>query len=139
MHDFMNLFYPWINEPGSPRHNQLPDESIFLLDGEESILCFNCNKQSNKYYRESLCQIEFPDPNIEYSIQMKIEEMTNNPYGEEMNMLYKCENCRPAKPDGTKATRALTLMNVTKYLITQLKTKSLESLLKQFQHFKLKK
>ena len=46
----INLFYPRINEPGNPRHEWVPDDSIFLLDGEESILCYNCNEQSNSKY-----------------------------------------------------------------------------------------
>ena len=48
--------------------------------------------------------------------------MTNNPYGESIDGLYKCEPCTPTKPDGTVATRARTLMNLNKYMIIQLKT-----------------
>ena len=118
----INLFYPRVNEPGNPRHNEVPDGCMFLLDGEESILCFNCNKHINSKFRESLCQIEFPEYYNENSVQRKIEEMTNNPYGETLEDLYKCENCRPTKPDGTEASRARTLMNLNKYMIVQLKT-----------------
>ena len=54
-----NLFYPRIDDPTNPRNNVVPDNSMFLLDGEESVLCRNCNKYSNTKFRESLSQIDF--------------------------------------------------------------------------------
>ena len=91
----VNLFYPQINHPSNPRHNDIPENCEFLLEGEESVLCYNCNKYSNKKFTESLCQIEFPELSIQNlteslspielpeldiqnSIQMKIDEMTDN-------------------------------------------------------------
>ena len=118
----LNLFYPRINDTNNPHHNEVPENCEFLLDGEESVLCFNCNKHSNKYFRESLSQIEFHEFDVEISVQMKIEEMTSNPYGERMDELYKCEHCRLTQPNGTEATRARTVMNINKYIIIQLKT-----------------
>ena len=55
----INLFYPLINGISNSRNNVVPDDSIFLLDGEESVLCTNCGKHSNKYFPESLTTIEF--------------------------------------------------------------------------------
>ena len=71
--------------------------------------------------RESFNQIEFQELDIEYSVQMKVEGMTNVLYGEELDELYKCEHCRISKPDGTEATRTRTLINLNKYMIIQLK------------------
>ena len=120
----INLFYPRIDEVSNPRHNEVPDDSLFLLDGEESTLCLNCNKDKSKYYRESLSHIEFPDLNLEYSVQYEIVKMTHNEFGERLtgDNLFKCENCRRVKPNGTDANRGRTLMNLNKYMIVQLKT-----------------
>ena len=52
---------------------------------------------------------------------MKVEEMTNNLYGQRLDELYKCENCKVTHRNGTEATQARTLMNFKKYLIIQLK------------------
>ena len=117
----INLFYPRISDVNNPRNNSVPDDSMFLLDGEESILCTNCQKYSNKYFRESLTQIEFSDLGIEYSIQLKIEEMTNTPNGQRMDEPYQCVPCRMSHPNGTDAIQARTLMNLSKYMIIQLK------------------
>ena len=118
----LNLFYPQINDTSNPRHNQLPENCEFLLEGEESIICFNCNKHSNKNFGESLSQIAFPEFDVQSSVQLKIDEMTNNPYGEILDELFKCEHCRLTHPNGTEATRNRTLMNINKYIIIQLKT-----------------
>ena len=59
MTNMVNLFYPRISDISNSRNNVVPDDSIFLLDGEESVLCTNCRKHSNKYFRESLTTIEF--------------------------------------------------------------------------------
>ena len=85
----VNLFYPEINHPNNPQHNDVPENCEFLLEGEESVLCYNCDKYSNRKFTNSLCQIEFPELDIQNSIQMKIDEMTNNPHGEQMDELYK--------------------------------------------------
>ena len=122
MTHLVNLFYPRINDKSSSEHNQVPDDCLFLLEGEESIYCLNCDKQSNRYFKESLCHIEFPKSEFENSVQMKIERMTNNPYGERMDELFKCLPCQSTKTNGTEATRARTLMNLKKYIIIQLKT-----------------
>ena len=77
----VNLFNPRINDTSSEQLNQLPENCDFLVKGDESVLCYSCNKQSNTPYGESLSQIEFPEPDVYTSVQMKIDEMTNNPYG----------------------------------------------------------
>ena len=119
----INLFYPRISDVSNPLLNVVPDDSIFLLNGEESVLCSNCRKYSNRDYRESLTHIEFPDCDIEYSVQMKVEEMTNTQYGQRFDELYHCENehCRITKPHGAIATQARTLLNLSRYMIIQLK------------------
>ena len=95
MCDIYNLFYPRIDEVSNPRNNEVPDDSIFLLDGEESTLCLNCNKDKSKYFRESLSQIEFPDLNFEYSVQYEIVKMTHSEFGERLtgDNSFKCGIC----------------------------------------------
>ena len=138
----VNLFYPQINYPSNPENSDVPENCEFLLEGEESVLCYNCNKYSNKKFTESLCQIEFPELSIQNSteplspielpeldiqnsIQMKIDEMTdysNNPLGEKMDELYKCQHCISTHPNGTIAYQARTLIKVNRYIMIQLKT-----------------
>ena len=112
----VNLFYPQINHPSNPRHNDVPGNCEFLLEGEESVLCYNCNKYSNTKFTNSLCQIEFPELDIMNSIQTKIDKMTNNPHGEQMDEPYKCEHCISTHPNGTIAYQARTLINVKSYM-----------------------
>ena len=118
----VNLFNPRISDTSSEQLNQLPENCDFLVKGDESVLCYSCNKQSNTPYGESLSQIEFPEPDVYTSVQMKIDEMTNNPYGQRMDELYKCDSCKSTHPEGTVATQVRTLMSINKYIIIQLKT-----------------
>ena len=96
----------------------IPDNCLFLLDGEETIHCHKCNKYANKYFREAMGQITFPHPDIECSIQHEINEMINDSHGEQMDEKYECKHCNPIKTD---ATRQRTLINAEKYVIIQLK------------------
>ena len=67
-------------------------------------------------------QIDFPEHDIEYSVKMKIEEMTTSIHGQSMDELFKCENCVLTHPNGTAAVQARTLINIRKYMVVQLKT-----------------
>ena len=67
----INLFYPPIDNINHPDDNKVPEKSLFCIDGGESVLCFNFNKQSNKLHRTALCQFEFPEPDIQNSVQVK--------------------------------------------------------------------
>ena len=113
-----NLFYPRVDDKNDPMHNMLPNDCLFGISGEESILCYGCNEHFNKPYRTALCQIEFPEPDVQTSIQLKIEGLTHDSYGQMMDELYDCSQC---KPNRTLATRNVTMMNVEKYLAIQLK------------------
>ena len=122
MTHLINLFYPQIDDKSSLEHNMVPSDSLFLMDGEESIYCLNCDQQSNKSFRECIVSIEFPPENdFQNSVQLKIDEMTN-PRAEIMDVPFKCLPCQFSKPEGTAATRTRTLMNIKKYVIVQLKT-----------------
>ena len=55
------------------------------------------------------------------SIESEVEKKTNDPFGERMEELYKCEHCISNKPEGTAATKQITLMNISKYIVIQLK------------------
>jgi hypothetical protein len=79
----------------------IPDDCLFLLDGEETILCLKCNKYANRYFREAICQITFSHPDIECSIQHEINEMINDSHGEQMDKKYECKHCNPIKTDAT--------------------------------------
>ena len=46
-----------------------------------------------------MCQITFPHPNIECSIQCEIDEIINDSPGEQMDMQYECEHCNPIKTE----------------------------------------
>ena len=107
----LNVFYPWID-------NGLRSGCLFLLEGEETILCNNCNRYANKDFKETLCPVAFPQPDVETSIKSKIEQMVSNTYGEQMDSLYACEYCEPIR---TIATQGRTLLNIEKYIIIQLK------------------
>ena len=50
-----NMFYPRVNDKSDPKHNMLPDNCLFGISGEESIVCFGCNQHFNKPYRTALC------------------------------------------------------------------------------------
>ena len=84
----INLFYPPIDNINHPDHNKVPEKSLFCIDGGESVLCFNFNKQSNKLHRTALCQFEFPEPDIQNSVQVKMESMTMDEYGHLINVPY---------------------------------------------------
>ena len=60
-------------------------------------------------------------PDVQHSVQLKIDDLTNR-FGDKMDELYKCENCKYSHPEGTIATNGRTLTNFNKYLIIQLKT-----------------
>lgn len=66
-----NLFYSQIDNINLPNNNKVPENCLFCIDGGESVLCFNFNKQSNKLHRTALCQFEFPEPDIQNSVQVK--------------------------------------------------------------------
>lgn len=108
----LDLFYPHINDKANPKHNFVPDTSEFLIEGEEFIICSNCQKESNKKIGESLSQIEFSEPDVQHSVQLKIDDMDE---------LYQCEHCKHTHPDGTLASQGRTLIYLNKYLIIQLK------------------
>ena len=114
----IDLFYPWLIDESNNSNYGIPDDCLFLLDGEETIHCHKCNRYANKYFREAMGRITFPHPDIEYSIQCEINEMINDSHGEQMDKRYECEHCNPIKTD---ATRQRTLINAEKYFIIQLK------------------
>ena len=122
----VNLFYPRIDDRNNPEHNQVPKDSLFLLQGIQSTYCMNCNQFTNSNFNESLSQIEFPDYNFETSVQLKIDAMTNNLYGEKLDEPYQCEKCRSSwigtPQNGTEATRSRNIININNYMIIQLKT-----------------
>ena len=120
MTHLINLFYPRIDDISSLEHNQVPDDCLFLLNGEESIYCLNCDQQSNRYFRESLGSIEFSEMILRI-LQLKIDEMTN-PSAQRMDEPFKCTPCQLSNPEGTAATQTRTVMNIEKYIILQLKT-----------------
>ena len=117
----INLFYPRIDDRNSLEHNHVPDDCLFQFDGEESVCCLNCDQQSNRYFRESIGSIEFPENDFENSVQLKIDEMTN-PSAQMMDEPYKCTPCLLSKPRGTAASQTRIVMNIKKYIILQLKT-----------------
>ena len=60
----IDLFYPWVIDGSNNSNYGIPDDCLFLLDGEETILCLKCNKYAKKYYLEAICQSTFPHPDI---------------------------------------------------------------------------
>ena len=40
----INLFSPWVNDGSYDDNYDIPNDCLFLLDVEETILCFKCNK-----------------------------------------------------------------------------------------------
>ena len=115
MTHIINLFYPRVDDINAPNRNMPPDNCLFRVDGGESMLCYNCDQQSNKPYRSNICQISIPD--FETSIQREVEGLTSDEYGTLMEDLYQCEHC----PQKTQASYSSTLWNVEKYMIVQLK------------------
>ena len=93
----VDLFYPWVIDGSNNSNYGIPDNCLFLLDGEETIHCHKCNKYANKYFREAICQITFPHPDIEYSIQHEINEMINDSHGEQMDEKCECKHYNPIK------------------------------------------
>ena len=67
----INLFYPRIDNINHSDHNKGLGESVLL---------FNCNKQSNKLYRTALYQFEFPEPDVQNFVQLKMKHMTIDEY-----------------------------------------------------------
>jgi hypothetical protein len=55
----IDLFYPWVIDGSNNSNYGIPDDCLFLLDGEETIHCHKCNKYANKYFREAMGQITF--------------------------------------------------------------------------------
>ena len=84
----INLFYPPIDNINHPEPNKVPEKCLFCIDDGELVFCFNFNKQSNKLYRTALCQFEFPEPDIQNSVQLKMESMIVDEYGHLTNVLY---------------------------------------------------
>ena len=95
----IDLFYPWVKDGSSNDNYDIPDDCLFLLDGEETILCHKIDIYANKNFRGAMCQITFPHPNIECSIQCEIDEIINDSPGEQMDMQYECEHCNPIKTE----------------------------------------
>ena len=64
-------------------------------------------------HRNALWQLESPEPNVENSAQFKMYE-----YGHVMDEPYQCIHCHPVR---TQASEDRTIMNVEKYMVSQLK------------------
>ena len=58
-----------------------------------------------------MCQVAFPEPDSESSIELEFQKVVNDPNGEVMDgdERYSCEHCSPVK---TVATRQRILMNI---------------------------
>ena len=114
----VDLFYPWVNDGNDSDNHGYPDDCLFLLDGEETTHCHKCDTYTNNYFREALCQVAFPEPDSESSIELEFQKVVNDPNGEVMDgdERYACEHCNPVK---TVATRQRILMNAEKYIIIQ--------------------
>ena len=112
----VDLFYPWNNDESNSDNHGYPDGCLFLLDGEETTLCHKCNRYANKHYREALCQVAFPEPDVESSVKLELEKIVVDSNGEVMDgdERYACKHCNPIK---TIATRQRTLLNAEKYII----------------------
>ena len=68
----INLFCPRFNNKNHPDHNKEPENCSFPIDSGESVLCSNCNQQSKKLYKTALCQIEFPEPDVQNYVKFKM-------------------------------------------------------------------
>ena len=114
----IDLFYPWDNDENDNTCGY-PDDCLFLLDGEETTHCHRCGKYANKYFRETLCQVAFPEPDAESSIELVLQKIVNDSVGELMDgdERYACKHCNPIR---TVATRQRTVLNAEKYIIMQL-------------------
>ena len=89
-----------------------------FLDGEETTHCHICDTYASKYFRESLCQVAFPEPDSESSIELEFQKVFNDPNGEIMDSdeRYACRHCNIIK---TVATPQRILWNAEKYIIMQ--------------------
>ena len=85
----INLVYPWIDNIKNPDLNEVPENCLFCIGGGNSVLCFNCNKPCNELYRTALCQFEFPEPDVQMSVQLKKENMTMDEYRNVMDEKYQ--------------------------------------------------
>ena len=89
----INLFYPGINNINHSNFNKVQENCLFPIDGGEIVLCLNCNKKSNKLHRIALCQFEFPELDVQISLQLKMESMTMDQYGHVIGEPYQCVHC----------------------------------------------
>ena len=90
----VDLFYPWTNNGSGDDNKSLPDNCLFLINGEETILCHKCNRYANKNFKEALCPVAFPQPDVETSIQPKFNQLITYPHRQQMDSLYECGHCR---------------------------------------------
>ena len=74
-----------MNDLSNNSNYGIPNDCLFLLDGEETILLTNVMNMPNKYFKEAMCQITFVRPDIECSIQCEINEMINESHGGQMD------------------------------------------------------
>ena len=93
------------------------------------VLCFNSNEQHTKLYWTALCQFEFPEPDVQNSVQLKMESMTMDEYGHVMDESYQCIHYHPVR---TQASQNWTMMNVEKYMVIQLKIFKYDQISKDF-------
>ena len=98
----INLFYPQMYNINHPLHNTVTENCLFCIDDGKSIPCFYCKKQLNKLYRSALCQFEFPEPDVQNSVQLKLESMTMDEHGHVMDEPYQCIHCRPFKTQASQ-------------------------------------
>ena len=113
-HHVINLFYPRIHNINHPDHWKVSENCLFRIDGGESVLYFNCKNQPNKLYRTAIRQFEFPESDVQSSVQFKMESMTMNEYGHVMAEHYQCINCHTVR---TQACQNRKMMNVEKYMV----------------------
>ena len=85
----VNFFQPWVNDGSNDDNHGIPDDYLFFLDWEETILRHKFNRYANKDFGEARCQITFPHPEVECSIQREIHQMVNDPHGEHFDIKYR--------------------------------------------------
>ena len=83
----INLFYPQMYNINHPLHDTVTENCLFCIDDGEYIPCF----------RTALCQFEFPEPDVQNCVQLKLESMTMDEHGHVMDEPYQCIHCRPFK------------------------------------------
>ena len=125
----INLFYLRIDKINHPDRNKVPENCLFCIDGGESVLCFNCNKQSSRFYKTTLCRFEFPESDVQNSVQLKMESMTMDEYGHVMDEPYQCIHCHPVR---IQTSQNRTMMNAEIYMVIQLEIFNYDQVSKDF-------